>query len=122
MARPYRNARELLDDIVNLAFDLAMRQITVYTEVGFLPRPSDEFSGTYVSFADVRTLLDGGRPPTDEALARVADLDAAIQAAAEHVDARLEASRAEGQPQPLDELQFQIGLSATDKMPRKAGS
>ena len=114
MARPYRSARELLDDVVNLAFDLAMRQITVYTEVGFLPRPTDEFSGTYVSFADVRTLLEGGRPPTESALARVAELDAAIVAAGEHVDARLDASRAAGTPLPLDDLQQQIGLTPTE--------
>ncbi|NVB83765.1 MAG: hypothetical protein HOV81_35650, partial [Kofleriaceae bacterium] len=114
MARPYRSARELMDDIVNLAFDLATRQITVYTEVGFLPRATDEFSGTYVSFADVRTLLDGGKAPTPEALARVAELDAAIEAAGEHIDARLEASRAAGAPLPLDELRTQLGLSPTE--------
>ena len=114
MARPYRSARELLDDVVNLAFDLAMRQITVYTEVGFLPRPTDEFSGTYVSFSDVRTLLEGGRPPTPDALAKVAELDAAIAAAGEHIDARLDASRAAGTPMPLDELRTQLGLSPTE--------
>ena len=114
MARPYRNARELLDDIVNLAFDLAMRQITVYTEAGFLPRPTDEFSGTYISFSDVRTLLEGGRPPTEEALARVAELDAAIVAAGEHIEERLDASRAAGMPMPLDELQQRIDLTPTE--------
>ncbi len=114
MARPYRHARELLDDIVNLAFDLAMRQITVYTEVGFLPRATDEFSGTYVSFADVRTLLAGGRPPPPEAQARVAELDAAIESAGEHLEARLAANREAGTPMPFDELRTQLGLSSTE--------
>jgi SpoVK/Ycf46/Vps4 family AAA+-type ATPase len=114
MARPYHRARELLDDVVNLAFDLAQRQIAVYTEVGFLPRASDEYSGTYVSFADVRTLLDGGRAPGPEALARVAELDAAIEAAGEHLESRLDASRAAGIRLPLDELRMHIGLSPTE--------
>ncbi|HEV7555284.1 MAG TPA: ATP-binding protein [Kofleriaceae bacterium] len=114
MARPYRNARELLDDVVGLAFDLAMRQITVYTEVGFLPRATDEFSGTYVSFADVRTLLDGGRPPSPEAITRVAELDAAIESTGEHVEARLEASRAAGVALPLDELRQRLALTPTE--------
>jgi hypothetical protein len=114
MARPYRSARELLDDLVNLAFDLALRQITVYADVGFLPRATDEFSGTYVSFADVRTLLDGGRPPTPEAQTRVGELDAAIEAAQDHVEARLDASRAAGTPMALDELRTQLGLSPTE--------
>ena len=114
MARPYRNARELLDDAVNLAFDLAQRQIAVYTEVGFLPRATDEFSGAFVAFSDVRALLDGGRPPRPEALAKVAELDAAIVAAGEHLDARLDASRAAGAPLPLDDLRVQLGLSATE--------
>jgi ATP-dependent 26S proteasome regulatory subunit len=114
MARPYRSARELLDDAVNLAFDLAQRQITVYTEVGFLPRATDEFSGTYVSFADVRTLLEGGRPPSEQALARVAELDGAIEAAGEHIEARLAATRAAGTPLPLDELRTQLRLTPTE--------
>ena len=114
MARPYRSARELLDDAVNLAFDLAQRQITVYTEVGFLPRATDEFSGSYVSFADVRALLDGGRPPTPEALARVAELDAAITSAGEHVEERLAATRDAGDPLPLDALCRRLALTPTE--------
>ena len=114
MARPYRSARELLDDAVNLAFDLAQRQITVYAEVGFLPRATDEFSGSYVSFADVRVLLDGGRTPTLEARARVAELDAAIEAAGEHVEARLAATREAGAPLPLDALCRRLALSPTE--------
>ncbi len=114
MARPYRSARELLDDAVNLAFDVAQRQIAVYTEVGFLPRATDEFSGSYVSFADVRALLDGGRPPTPEALARVAELDAAIEAAGEHIEARLAATRESGDPLPLDALCRRLALSPTE--------
>ena len=114
MARPYRSARELLDDAVNLAFDLAQRQITVYTEVGFLPRATDEFSGSYVSFADVRTLLEGGRPPSAEAMARVAELDAAIEAAGEHLEARMAATRAAGAALPLDELRTQLRLTPTE--------
>ncbi len=114
MARPYRSSRELLDDVVNLAFDLAQRQITVYADIGFLPRATDEFSGSYVSFADVRTLLDGGRPPSPEALVRVAELDSAIEAAGEHLEARLDATRAAGLKLPLDELRIQLGLSPTE--------
>jgi AAA+ superfamily predicted ATPase len=114
MARPYRSARELLDDAVNLAFDLAQRQITVYSEVGFLPRATDEFSGSYVSFSDVRTLLEGGRPPSQEALAKVAELDAAIEAAGEHLEARIAASRDAGVTLPLDDLRTRLRLTPTE--------
>jgi ATP-dependent 26S proteasome regulatory subunit len=115
MARPYRSARELLDDAVTLAFDLAARQITVYTEVGFLPRATDEFTGSYVSFQDVRALLDGGRAPSAEAIAKVAQLDAAIDAAGEHLDARLAATRDAGASLPLDELVTRLRLTPTER-------
>jgi ATP-dependent 26S proteasome regulatory subunit len=114
VARPYKHPREFLDDALALVFQLMARQITVYTEVGFLPKHTDEFSGTFVSFKDVRTLLDGGKPPAEDAVKRVAQIDAALAADAEHIEGRLAASRAEGKPIPLDAMRDAFGLSPTE--------
>ncbi len=114
MARPYQQPREFLDDVLGLVFAVLHRQITVYSEVGFLGRHTDEFSGTFVAFRDVRAMLDGGRAPTPEALARVAELDAGIAADGEHLEARLAASRAAGAPVLLDRLRDAFELSPTE--------
>ena len=114
MASAYHSPGQLLDDALRLVFELVRRQITAFNEVGFLPVHTDAYSGTFVSPSDLRTLLDGGRPPSPEGIEQLAAIDRGIAALAREMEARLAASRAAGRPLIFDTVRRALGLSPTE--------
>jgi hypothetical protein len=115
VSRPYRTPREHLDDCIALTGQLLERQIVASWEAGTLPRIRDQFSGTFVSGGEVMGLLGSGATATNDGAQRLADLDAAIRAREEQIDAKLAASRADGQGLPFDQLRRAFGLSASEQ-------
>jgi predicted nucleic acid-binding protein len=115
MARTYRNAREHLDDQIALVAQLVERQIRAHWELGILPPIKDEFSGTFVSGDEVRSLLAGGRQPTPEGQKRIKALDAAITARAERIEAKLASAREDGAPLAFDRLRSTFQLTPTEQ-------
>lgn len=115
MARPYRIAREHLDDAIGLVAQLVERQIVAHWEQGILPRAHDQFSGTFVSGGEVRALLGAATAPTADGQQQLADLDAGIVARDELIEARLDVSAAQGLVLPFELLRTTFGLSPTEQ-------
>ncbi len=115
MVTAYGSPREHLEELVGLVGQLVERQIVAHWELGLLPRVKDEFSGTFVSGSEVQALMAGGFHPSDEGQSKLAELDQAIAARAEAIEARLARSRDDGQPMPFDHLRATFGLSATEQ-------
>ncbi|HEY1558786.1 MAG TPA: ATP-binding protein [Kofleriaceae bacterium] len=115
MTRAYQTPREHLDDTIALVGQLVERQIVAHWETGVLPRIKDAFSGTFVSGSEVAALIAGGLPGTPEGQRKLADLDAAIGAREEWIEAKLAASEQAGQPVPLDQLRRAFALTPTEQ-------
>ncbi|MDB4961745.1 MAG: hypothetical protein JWP01_1744 [Myxococcales bacterium] len=114
MSRPYRTPRDHLDDCVALVVQLIERQMVAAWEAGTLPRIRDQYSGTFVSGGEVLGQLGHAGAATPDGERQLADLDAAILAREEQIEAKLRDSRQEEQPLPFDQLRRAFGLSATE--------
>ncbi len=115
MSRTYRSPRDHLDDGIALVTQLVERQIVAHWEQGILPRIKDQYSGTFVSGGEVKALLDGGLPATAEGERKLADLDAAIVAREEQIEAKLAEAFRQGRPLPLDRLRRTFGLTGSEQ-------
>ncbi len=115
MTRTYRTPREHLDDGIALVTQLVERQIVAHWEQGILPRIKDQFSGTFVSGGEVKALLDGGVAATAEGERKLADLDAAIIAREEQIEAKLAEAHRQGRTLPFDRLRRTFGLSGSEQ-------
>ena len=115
MSRPYRTPRDHLDDCVALVGQLIERQIVAAWEAGTLPRIRDQFSGTFVSGGEVLGQLGRSGPATSDGEQQLADLDAAIHAREAQIEAKLAASREDGQQLPFDQVRRAFALTATEQ-------
>ncbi|HEX5062940.1 MAG TPA: hypothetical protein VFV99_26380, partial [Kofleriaceae bacterium] len=114
MARTFDTPIQHLDECVALVHQLVERQINAHWEAGILPRVKDQFSGTFVSGGEVVALL-GGAVPSPEAQQKLVDLDAAISAREERIEAKLEEARRQDQTLPFDVLRRAFALTPTEQ-------
>ena len=115
MSRTYRTPREHLDDGVALVKQLVERQIVAHWELGVLPRIKDQFSGTFVSGDEVKALFGSGLVTTPEGERKLVDLDAAIVAREEQIEAKLAEAHRQGHTLPFDRLRRTFALTPTEQ-------
>ena len=80
MQSAYNSPQEHVDEELARVALMLQRQMHLHWEQGLLPRVKDEFSGTFVSGSEVEALLCGGLPLSQEAEARLLELDFGLAA------------------------------------------